>query len=148
MARNFSRPWPESWWLERVGAPVVARRFHGARSAGDLLGQRQRQAGGQLLFRARGRFRQTHDHAQRIGIVRDRFLHGEAAQIAVAGLPPVPDGLLAAPGALELLRDDLRGRSDRLGEALLQNLGDGAVQLLAAGAQHGWNRRCPAPARA
>ena len=40
--------------------------------------------------------------------MRERFLHGEAAQVAVTGLPPVVDRLFGAAGALELLRQQLR----------------------------------------
>ena len=69
--------------------------------------------------------------------VRDRLLHREPPQIAVAGLPPVLDCLFGAAGAFELLRDHLGRRGDHIGEALLQHLGDRAVKLLTACAQHG-----------
>jgi hypothetical protein len=65
--------------------------------------------------------------------VRDRFLHGEAAQIALAGLSPKVNRFFVLSGAFELLRDQFRGRFNDLREALLQHRGNGGMKLLPPG---------------
>ena len=47
------------------------------------------------------------DEAQRVGVMRDRLLHGEAPQIAVAGSLPIVGGLFVLSASLELLRNQL-----------------------------------------
>ena len=69
--------------------------------------------------------------------MRDRFLHGEAAQVALAGAAPIVDGALVAAGLFEMLRQHFRRRVDDVRDALFQHQRDRGMQLLPAGAQHG-----------
>ncbi len=69
--------------------------------------------------------------------MRDRFLHREAAQIAVGGLPPIGDGLFVLARRFELLGDHLRGGLGHVRKSFLQHKRDCGMQLLAPRAQHG-----------
>ena len=119
------------------GLSIVRYRFGSRRSARHHCRKAQTQANAKLHFVALPRLRHRRHHAQCAGIVRDRFLHGEAAQVALAGVAPIGDGPLALAGQFELLRQHFRCRVDDVRKTLLQDQGDGRVQALTPRPQHG-----------
>jgi hypothetical protein len=135
VARKRSRWRPSA--RERQSPLIIGGRFRGRRPDADLLHQAQAKANVQLQAGALRAFGHGGNGTLRIGIMRDRFLHGEAAQVALAGVLPILDGFLVLAGAFELLRDHFGRRLDDVRKPLLQDRGDRRVKLLAPRPQHG-----------
>ena len=104
---NEAVPEAEWWAMAPPNVSVHAARVT-ARSPWPLDGDLER---GARQFAAMkldavtlGRFRQRRDKTQRVGIMRDRLLHRETAQVTLAGAPPILNRLFVLTGSLELLR--------------------------------------------